>query len=253
MGIVFENYLKQERIDYEGITVSKSKTADYKIRKNNLEIIAEFKEFCISDIEKKWLKSDNSSLGDPDNPGYPENKSIRRIREKIRQASKQLENNKTYPCICVLDNVNITETHINLSTIAVMIAMFGDLSIRYSKNLDFKEEVLYGNAPPQILRKADGTGSNISAVAIVDEIDPVYENNKKEIEDFVDKRIELSNPYDIEEEIKRHFPCLNKTKTYRLRIIFNPKGKKELPPNFFSGNYDEKWIYNGKEKKFIKV
>lgn len=247
METVFENYLRQEEINYSTIPTSESKTADYKVKKDNLEIIAEFKEFYVSDIEKGWIRSNKSCLE------YPENAGIKRIRDKLRQSSKQLEvYSCDYPCICLLDNVNIRKTLIDLSTIVVMIAMFGDLSFNYSgNNLDFKEAVLCGNAPSQVLRKEGG--SNISAVAIVDEVDPVYEINKEEIESFIDTAIELSNLPDIEKEIRRRFPGLCKTKAYRLRIIFNPTPKKELPSNFFSGNYDEKWIYNDKEKKFIKV
>lgn len=248
----FEEYLRPINLKWEKIPRDRRKTPDYKIYKedkNKVIVVVEVKGFELCKEEKEWLKSNNLHLE------YPKNKDTKRIRYKIKEASEQFENYRDCPCLCVFNNVNTKQTFIGLSNETVMIATFGDLKITFylddKNNFRFKEAILERNAPSQILRKK--SGSNISAIGILEKINPGYEGHKESIEKFIDENVELLGVKRVEEIIRKRYPELNtEEQLYRLRITHNPFACIKMPLDIFTSPFDEHWVYNNKENSFVK-
>jgi hypothetical protein len=239
---VFIEYLNQSGLKGIKISTSNTKTPDYLIEKdNNIRVIAEVKEFGISQEEKASYKSNNKDID------YPENKSWDRIRDKIKGCSKQLEacNRST---ILILDNVT-KQTFINLSTKNIIIAMFGNLKYLYGndgENIKFQKAILDRNSPSQITRKING--SNISAVGVLDKIEEDYERNKEAIAN----NIALLGEQEITKAPMKQYsePTIDR-EVYRLRIVHNPYAKNKFPFDIFNSEFDEHWVYENNRFKLI--
>ena len=247
MNNSLEEYFRQEAISYKKIKEGKQQTPDYKVfLKSNRVVIVEFKEFQSTVKDAKLNRKKISIKSEP--PG------LKRIRNKIKECSKQFKSFQNMSTVCVLRNTG--GDFIDLSTPIITMAMLGDVyfSVRISGSRThppIEEGFMYGrNALSQIVRKENG--SLVSAVALLEKI---YLNQKKIdriLEDlFIEskkKRLDLKRimerGFKRIEEIQNDNPDVNFDEfKWRLRIIHNPYAKVKFPIKIFGGKWNEEYIY----------
>lgn len=241
-----EQYFRQENICYSKIPESDTKTPDYEILSNGNRIIAEFKEFVSTNKNKQLFNRKVFTLALP--------LGMNRIRDKLKECSRQFKEYSGYSCLCVLRNTG--GDSIDLSTRIITMAMHGNIFFSISVDIEGKlpaieEGFKYGrNAPPQISRKE--SGSLISAVAILEKIYPNQKNIDRNLDDLYqeskerkwDKKKTLEKASEKIEKIKESNPNINFDEfKWRLRIIHNPYAKIEFATNTFGGKWNEDYIY----------
>ncbi len=252
-----EEYFKQENILFERITAGVDSTPDYKVLINNeelinkelinKELIVEFKEFEFSENDKTWQSRRIFTKTEP--PG------LRRIRNKIKECSKQFKNYQSKPTLCILCNTGCV--YVDLSTQILTMAMLGDIIfnipiVSLKNNSVVKEGFFeYGrNAPSQIARKPEG--SLISAVGVLEGMQPKQKIIDKELESLYleSKQNNWNTKQTLEQALKKVEKIKNTNQNinfdeskWRLRIIRNPYAKVLFPKNIFNGEYNEEWTY----------
>lgn len=135
---IFESYCSKRGINYEKVTEGENKTPDYLININEYKIIIELTQFNINDKEKDLTKL---FLQNKPIAYFPENN--KRIRNKIKKKSYQLNQNKEFPTILMLyDNRTIFST---ISANSIKYALYGNDVFHYAYNKDEDEYLFIDN------------------------------------------------------------------------------------------------------------
>lgn len=249
----FEEYCRQDKIGFRKIEEGKSRIPDYELFLKTVNVIAEIKEFEHGN-EDDIIKSNKViSLVEP--------LGLKRIRDKIRESSRQFRKYQDNPTLLILCNPR--KLPVDLSTKIIKMAMFGDLSYEFTLDLERKRPVdrgswKYGrNAPSQVSRKIGG--SLLSAVAVLERI---YINKKmieKHLKDFslksgkngLKKAEIIMKMMEHIKDIKTTHPNIdfNKSKL-RLRIICNPFSEVSFPSSAFGGHWNEVHLPNNAIQPF---
>ena len=240
--VCFEEYCRQEKIAFQKIEEGKSKSPDYELSTKAGKVIVEIKGF-------EHAHEDDVLKINP-TPSLPEPLGLKRIREKMKDSSRQFIKYQESPTLLILRDTG--KSHVDLSTKILKMAMFGDISYVIPLDLEGRAEVdgghwQYGrNAPPQVTRKIGG--SWISAVAVLEKIcinEKIMEKHCKAFSQQFGGNW-LKNPeipakvIELLEDIKAAHPDIdfNESK-WRLRIICNPFSKVPFPSHAFNDNWNE--------------
>lgn len=224
---VFEEYLTSQNLAWKRILEPADKHPDYKVQQGDNLCVFEVKEFDDPAIK----------------PAGPFS-ACPAIREKIRQARKQLKPFKHYCCSVVLWNSKSIYRSVWLD--AVGSAAFGEYV-----RLDPETSQSLGAEPPryQFSGSAELTSKHNTTISAIVILNP-YRLNHLWLETWREldaKRqqgdeIKPSDQFEILQRLSVDHPVTYSYEgTIRTTVLENPYAKIAFPPDLFAGPFDQRW------------
>ena len=250
--LLFEELLQKRGFEFqkgEDFFKVGKKCPDYYVATEYGDIICEVKEFKEPEIHKIMMKEKVRTFSDK--------QILNPIKNKIKDASKQLKPYKKYkiPLVVILSNPN--NYFVDLSDEEILSAMFGEIGIAIPLNNGKEDNWYFGRNGILTNQK-----EYISAVCVL-EYFPIESKELKEIILRVKDKYryeelsfgltsKLASEYLEEvESLKKKGQIIKEEKEVRLRVFHNFRTHLKLSIEIFNSEYDENHIFDERKNSYL--